>query len=394
MSDLPDVEATVKVLKSILSEGVDLASEKRRFQGFLQDYAGRARTEQGLQLERKHLNVLMLGMRYRRFDAVVKGRGDAAGLVGLGDWLARQEGYDKGLCQWVEAVWSKSLGLATDIELDSKANRRRAKEEKRRKADERARRGNAGALEMAFNEKGEIIRKSGSQRQTKKNKAARPPAVYAAAGEMKLETAFGDWLIQEDTVIDLHNGLMWPRSPLGEVTIGCGKIVKESWTSMTKKYGRGVAVASDRRTLGDMVIQSRPLSTYERGYTPGQERVTYAGFSDWRLPTLDEAATLTFNESWGTRKVKTGEEDSRKIFRILFNASCMETGIQFCTATRRRNTNSTAIAINVLTDILNWLTILPTVVWLLDPNGTDGPYLWDYEAAAEYSALLVRRHNP
>ena len=43
MSDLPDVAATVKVLKSILSEGVDLASEKRRFQGFLQDYAGRAR---------------------------------------------------------------------------------------------------------------------------------------------------------------------------------------------------------------------------------------------------------------------------------------------------------------------------------------------------------------
>ena len=32
-------------------------------------------------------------------------------------------------------MWSKSLGLATDIELDSKAARRRAKEEKRRHAD-------------------------------------------------------------------------------------------------------------------------------------------------------------------------------------------------------------------------------------------------------------------
>ena len=137
MSDLPDVEKTVNVLKSILSEGVDLASEKRRFQGFLQDYAGRARAEQGLNLERKHLNVLVLGMRYRRFDAEVKGRGDAAGLNGLGDWLSRQEGYDKGLCQWVEVVWSKSLGLATDIELDSKADRGRAEEEKRRKADAR-----------------------------------------------------------------------------------------------------------------------------------------------------------------------------------------------------------------------------------------------------------------
>ena len=108
----------------------------------MQDYAGRARTEQGLNLEHRHLNVLVLvlGMRYRRFDEVVKGRGDAAVRNGLGDWLARQEGYDKRLCQWVEAVWSKSLGLATDIELDSKAHRRRAEEEKRRKGDERARR--------------------------------------------------------------------------------------------------------------------------------------------------------------------------------------------------------------------------------------------------------------
>ena len=40
----------------------------------------------------------------------------------------------------MEVVRSKSLGLATDIELDSKGNRRRAEEEKRRKGDERARR--------------------------------------------------------------------------------------------------------------------------------------------------------------------------------------------------------------------------------------------------------------
>ena len=117
MSALPDVEATVNLLKAILSEPLDLAAEKRRFQDFLQDYAGRARAEQGLNLERRHLNVLVLGMRYRRFDAVVKGRRDAAGLVGLGDWLSRQEGYDKGLCQWVEVVWSRSLGLKEERKL-------------------------------------------------------------------------------------------------------------------------------------------------------------------------------------------------------------------------------------------------------------------------------------
>ena len=57
---------------------------------------GRARTEQGLNLERRHLNVLVLGMCYLRFDeVVVQGK---THRVGLGDWLARQEGYDKGLC--------------------------------------------------------------------------------------------------------------------------------------------------------------------------------------------------------------------------------------------------------------------------------------------------------
>ena len=163
MSDLPDVEKAVNLLKSILSEGVDLASEKRRFQDFLQDYAGRALAEQGLKLERRHLNVLVLGMRYPRFDAVVKGTGDAAGLAGLGNWLSRQEGYKKGLCQWVEVVWSKSLGLATDIELDAKAKRRRAEEEQRRKADERARRRNA--QEQARRREAEAKRQEKAARQ-------------------------------------------------------------------------------------------------------------------------------------------------------------------------------------------------------------------------------------
>ena len=76
MSALPDVEATVNLLKAILSEPLDLVSEKRRFQAFLRDYAGRSRTEQGLNMERRHLNVLVQGMRYRRYcdDAPIDGR--------------------------------------------------------------------------------------------------------------------------------------------------------------------------------------------------------------------------------------------------------------------------------------------------------------------------------
>ena len=114
MSDLPDVEATVKLVKEILSESLDLVSEKRRFRAFLQDYSRRANIENGLLLEGKHLNVLVSGMSYPRFDEVVsrnKTSARSVGLRGLGDWLARKEGYDKALCQWVEVVWSQSLGL-------------------------------------------------------------------------------------------------------------------------------------------------------------------------------------------------------------------------------------------------------------------------------------------
>ena len=114
MSDLPDVEATVKLVKEILSESLDLVSEKRRFRAFLQDYSRRANIENGLLLEGKHLNVLVSGMGYPRFDELVsKHKADArsVGLQGLGNWLARKEGYDKALCQWVEVVWSQSLGL-------------------------------------------------------------------------------------------------------------------------------------------------------------------------------------------------------------------------------------------------------------------------------------------
>ena len=114
MTDLPDVEATVELVKEILSESLDLVSEKRRFRAFLQDYSRRAHIEKGLLLEGKHLNVLVSGMGYPRFDELVsKHKTDArsVGLQGLGDWLARKEGYDKALCQWVEEVWSQSLGL-------------------------------------------------------------------------------------------------------------------------------------------------------------------------------------------------------------------------------------------------------------------------------------------
>ena len=59
---------------------------------------------------------------------------------------------------------------------------------------------------MAFNEKGEIIRKSGSQRQAKKNKVSRPPAVYAAAGAVGMLLVIGalQWLLPSLPVVPVN----------------------------------------------------------------------------------------------------------------------------------------------------------------------------------------------
>ena len=103
MSDLPDVKKTVKRLKTLLCEPAS----------------------PGPRLERKHLNALVCAMRYPSFDEVrAQGRAHPMGLRGLGDWLAGQEGYERALCQWVEAVWSRSLGLQTSDEADAQADKR------------------------------------------------------------------------------------------------------------------------------------------------------------------------------------------------------------------------------------------------------------------------------
>ena len=70
----------------------------------------------------------------------------------------------------MEVVWSKSLGLATDIELDSKADHGRAKEEKRRKKEEKRRK----AEEQARRREAEVKRQEKAAHE--RAKAARQAA--------------------------------------------------------------------------------------------------------------------------------------------------------------------------------------------------------------------------
>lgn len=199
---------------------------------------------------------------------------------------------------------------------------------------------------------------------------------------MIYETAFGDWRIEEGTATDLTNKLMWCRSPLGESGVGRGKLVQDSWINMTKLYGRGVNACerSESDTLGEIVRQTIPTSTRDNGYTLGRERMMHAGFSDWCLPTLGEATTLTFAEQWGAKKTKNGEDDCNKIITALFHESCK--GLDFCTANKCWDKPLTLELYELFS------AKSPPVVWTIDFGHETS--IWDSSRSA-YNALLVRQ---
>ena len=140
---------------------------------------------------------------------------------------------------------------------------------------------------------------------------------------MRYQTAFGPWDInQNDTVSDLQNGLMWARKPLCFGGIGVGGIVENDWETMSGCYGRGVtAYERTGGNLGSIVSATIKHSGRKFGYIAGSKPVHHAGHNDWRLPTLDEVVTISFEEGWGARKVNTGIDDAREIIATLFDTS-------------------------------------------------------------------------
>lgn len=129
-----------------------------------------------------------------------------------------------------------------------------------------------------------------------------------------VRTAFGDWETGlGGAVLDRRNRRMWMTRRWDTPEL--------DWVTATARFGRGaVAWAPSDMGRAEAVSKAAPEAALQRGYRQGSDVVRFAGFSDWRLPTLDEVVHISFDEVWGARKVQDGETDVLEIWSRLFEA--------------------------------------------------------------------------
>lgn len=110
-----------------------------------------------------------------------------------------------------------------------------------------------------------------------------------------METALGKWIDNGDgTITDVGHRLVWIRAPWGMFWTGyefVGEPISVSWLEATTLFGRGVYVEGIH-DLAAMSEDDFAASSAAHGYTPGTCRVTFAGSSEWRLPTAAEWRTI------------------------------------------------------------------------------------------------------
>jgi len=203
---------------------------------------------------------------------------------------------------------------------------------------------------------------------------------------MQILTAFGEWSIDtNDTATDLHNGLMWARRCLGHSEIGVGDPFRVSWTSMTDKFGRGVMEydRSPQNKLGVTVRRTFSKTAFRNGYSRGSKTVSHAGFSDWRLPTLAEVVTITFDERWGATKITSGLDDPSEITPKIFDKSCEQQRFWTANMCWQQKEFRMLFGMKPTLHPVAWCFAVNKRLSIMDIGGELKPH--------EYGALLVRQ---
>ncbi len=112
--------------------------------------------------------------------------------------------------------------------------------------------------------------------------------------DTKIETPVGTFIRHRDgTYSDLTNNLMWIQAPWGTKWNGnkfTGEPIKLDWNSAIELFGYGgMQTKATNLKKEDIDAHAHGSQKYKRGSC----MVTFAGHSDWRLPTSKEILTLS-----------------------------------------------------------------------------------------------------
>lgn len=137
---------------------------------------------------------------------------------------------------------------------------------------------------------------------------------------MKLETAFGDWSLESSEVaLDRTNRRMWMRRPVMRSDAAYNEPLLLDWETAVARFGRG-AQADGPTDIGraDVIRQIVHLTKQSTAYIHANKQTVFAGYSNWRLPTVDDVVSITFSDAWGCKRIRTGFDNAPEITKRLF----------------------------------------------------------------------------
>jgi hypothetical protein len=101
----------------------------------------------------------------------------------------------------------------------------------------------------------------------------------------------------DGTVTDPSTGLMWMAPFVGQGwnSAATGSYATYTWPEATERYGRGRLIEFTKLPyIWAAESTARPVFNQEsyKGYQAGKEKYFFAGYSDWRMPIIEEVFTL------------------------------------------------------------------------------------------------------
>ncbi len=352
-------EVRIKLKELVATYGTELRTDIRKTEGLLRDHCGEHKRE---------ITVLIRSME-QRIPEEINAKDDTVDQLQFSRLVKKlhdNEGIVEEYAKWAVESWAAALG----IEIETKNTVSSTDKESER-----------------------------MQRETKKSDSTKQSSFKTTKSEAELNTVdmpapFDKWTINGDgTATDARNKLMWIRAPWGMEWNGnsfSGDPVKLSWFDATRLHGQSKYVESTNMEWAHPSEEDIKASRIENGYTWGTSIISFAGYADWRLPTIYEWRTIQF--SFYTKKLSNREDRSQiyetmrtgfmKIFPAMFRI-----GHNYWPATCR--------SMYTLSGVSKWLDDVLCKVAGHDSSGSSAWYATfdgfiDDDAKWEKHILLVR----